>query len=80
MNSMRGYVMTINKQLGYRIRYLRQSKGLSIEALALEAEINRNYLGDLERGMRNPTVVVLNKIAKALDVDLSTLFEGIREL
>ena len=71
--------MTINKQLGYRIRYLRQNKGLSIEALALEAEINRNYLGDLERGMRNPTVVVLNKIAKALDVDLSTLFEGIRE-
>ena len=72
--------MTINKQLGYRIRYLRQNKGLSIEALALEAEINRNYLGDLERGMRNPTVVVLNKIAKALDVDLSTLFEGIRDL
>ena len=72
--------MTINKQLGYRIRYLRQNKGLSIEALALEAEVNRNYLGDLERGMRNPTVVVLNKIAKALDVDLSTLFEGIREL
>ena len=72
--------MTINKQLGYRIRYLRQNKGLSIEALALEAEINRNYLGDLERGMRNPTVVILNKIAKALEVDLSTLFEGIREL
>ena len=72
--------MTINKQLGYRIRYLRQNKGLSIEALALEANINRNYLGDLERGMRNPTVVVLNKIAKALEVDLSTLFEGIREL
>ena len=72
--------MTINKQLGCRIRYLRQSKGLSIEALALEADINRNYLGDLERGMRNPTVVVLNKIAKALEVDLSTLFEGIREL
>ena len=72
--------MTINKQLGYRIRYLRQNKGLSIEALALEADINRNYLGDLERGMRNPTVVVLNRIAKALEVDLSTLFEGIREL
>ncbi len=72
--------MTVNKQLGYRIRYLREEKGLSIEALALEADINRNYLGDLERGMRNPTVVVLNKIAKALEVDLSTLFEGIREL
>ena len=72
--------MTVNKQLGYRIRYLREEKGLSIEALALEADINRNYLGDLERGTRNPTVVVLNKIAKALDIDLSTLFGGIREL
>ena len=70
--------MTVNKQLGYRIRYLREEKGLSIEALALEADINRNYLGDLERGTRNPTVVVLNKIAKALEIDLATLFEGIR--
>ncbi len=70
--------MTINKQLGYRIRYLRQQKGLSIESLALEAEINRNYLGDLERGTRNPTLMVLNKIAKAFDIDLSVLFEGIR--
>ena len=70
--------MTINKQLGYRIRYLRQQKGLSIESLALEAEVNRNYLGDLERGMRNPTVVVLTKIARALGIDLTTLFEGIR--
>ena len=72
--------MTINKQLGYRIRYLRQQKGMSIEALALEADINRNYLGDLERGMRNPTLIILNKIAEALDIDLPTLFEGIKDL
>ena len=72
--------MTINKQLGARIRYLRQKKNMTIEDLALEAEINRNYLCDLERGTRNPTVVVLNKIAKALDINLSTLFEGIVEM
>ena len=72
--------MTINKQLGARIRYLRQQKGFSIEDLALEAEINRNYLGDLERGVRNPTLIILNKIAKALDIDLTTLFEGIKEM
>ena len=72
--------MTINKQLGYRIRYLRTQKNMSIEALALEAEINRNYLGDLERGTRNPTLIILNKRAKALDVDLPTLFEGIKDL
>ena len=72
--------MTINKQLGARIRYLRQQKNMTIEELALEAEINRNYLCDLERGTRNPTVVILNKIAKALDINLSTLFEGIVEM
>ena len=72
--------MTINKQLGARIRYLRQQKNMTIEELALEAEINRNYLCDLERGTRNPTVLVLNKIAKALDINLSTLFEGIVEI
>ena len=72
--------MTINKQLGARIRYLRQQKNWSLEDLALEAEINRNYLCDLERGSRNPTVNVLNRIAKALDINLSTLFEGIVEM
>ena len=72
--------MTINKQLGARIRYLRQQKNWSMEDLALEAGINRNYLCDLERGSRNPTVNVLNKIAKALDINLSTLFEGIVEM
>ena len=70
--------MTINKQLGYRIRYLRQEKNWSIEDLALEAGINRNYLSDLERGTRNPTLMILNKIAKALGIDLNVLFEGIR--
>ena len=70
--------MTINKQLGYRIRYLRQQKNWSIEDLALEAGINRNYLGDLERGTRNPSLAVLNKIAFALGIDLAVLFEGIR--
>ncbi len=72
--------MTIYKQLGARIRYLRQQKNQSIEDLALDAEINRNYLGDLERGSRNPTLLILNKIAKALEVDLATLLEGIKEL
>ena len=72
--------MTINKQLGARIRYLRQQKNMTIEDLALEANINRNYLGDLERGVRNPTLTVLNKIAKSLDISLSVLFEGIVEI
>ncbi len=70
--------MNINTQLGMRIRYLRKKKGLSQEDLALDSGINKNYLSDLERGMRNPTVNILEKLAVALEVSLSELFMGIQ--
>lgn len=73
-------MLTIEKQLGMRIRFLRKQKKMSIEDLALEAEINKNYLSDLERGTRNPTVLILNKLAKALRISLSELVRGIEEL
>lgn len=70
--------MNINTQLGMRIRYLRKKKGLSQENLALDSGINKNYLSDLERGMRNPTVNILEKLAVTLGVSLSELFMGIQ--
>ena len=70
--------MNINVQLGMRIRYLRKQKGMSQEDLALDAGINKNYLSDLERGTRNATIVVVEKVASALGVSLSTLFKGIQ--
>lgn len=69
--------MDINKQLGMRIKYLRSLKKWSQEDLALEADINKNYLSDLERGSRNPTVKVVEKIAKAFNITISELFKGI---
>lgn len=63
--------------LGKRIYLLRKKKNWSQEDLALESEINKNYISDLERGKRNPTIKVLTKISRALDVSLSHLFEGI---
>ena len=69
--------MDSNKQLGMRIKYLRSVKHWSQEDLALEAEVNKNYISDLERGTRNPTVKVLEKIAKAFSITLSELFKGI---
>ena len=69
--------MNVNKQLGMRIKYLRSLKKWSQEDLALEAGINKNYLSDLERGSRNPTVKVLDKIAKTLGITLEELFKGI---
>ncbi len=54
--------------LGGVIRARRHELGLSQEGLAAEAGLDRTYLGGLERGERNPTLRVLWKVAKALDV------------
>ena len=71
--------MNIVTQLGMRIKFLRKSKKLSQLDLSLEAGVNKNYISDLEKGRRNPTILVLNKIAVALNIDLATLFKGIQE-
>ena len=70
--------MNINRQLGMRIRYLRKSLKMSIEDLALECGINRNYLCDLENGRRNPTLQMLEKIANGFDISISELTKGLQ--
>ena len=70
--------MSILTQLGMRVRYLRKQKKMSQIALSYESDLNKNYISDLEKGRRNPTLQVLNKIAVALNIDLSTLFKGIQ--
>jgi transcriptional regulator with XRE-family HTH domain len=58
---------------GLAVRRLRESKGLSQEALAELADIHRTYIGDVERGTRNIALVNMTQIAKALSVPLSRL-------
>ena len=70
--------MNINKELGMRIRYLREQRKMTLEDFSFESNVNKNYLSDLERGNRNPTVKILTKIANALEVTLEELFKGIR--
>lgn len=65
--------MSIARQIGENIRLLRKSKGLSQEQLALRAEINASYMGQVERGEKNPTIDVLGKIAQALQTPLEAL-------
>jgi transcriptional regulator with XRE-family HTH domain len=72
--------MTLLQQLGKRIRFLREGKGWSQLTLAIESEINRNYLSDLERGRRNPSIKILQLIAEALSIDLATLLKGIKPI
>ena len=66
----------INKDVGFRIRRYRLKKGLTQEELAFEADLHRAYIGQIERGEKNIGVQNLQKIAKALNVKMSNLFEG----
>lgn len=68
--------MTIYEELGQKIRKIRLAKGWTQEVLSFEAEVNKNYISDLERGARNPTLKILIKIADALDVDIVELLEA----
>jgi len=63
------------KRFGSRVRKVRREKGLSQEELALEAGLDRSYIGGVERGERNIALVNLVKISKALSVSPSTLLE-----
>lgn len=65
--------------LGQTIRSLRRERGLSQEALADLAEIDRSYMSSVERGLRNISVLNIARIAKALDVPIRDLL-GPREV
>ena len=56
------------------IRRLRVANGLSQEVLAVDAEIDRTYVSRLERGLENPTVAVLERLARALSANIEELF------
>lgn len=66
--------MDVRKTIGWNLRALRVAKGLSQERLALEAGIDRSYIGRVERGAENVTVATLEAVATVLDVHVSKLF------
>ena len=59
---------------GDRVRKLRKEKGISQEELSFEADLHRTYIGMIERAEKNITLINIEKIAKALDVDIKKLF------
>ena len=65
---------TIKKAFGARVRGLRLARGLSQEALALTCELDRTYIGGVERGERNLSLINIHRIAEALDVPVGDLF------
>ena len=67
--------MDIRERLARNLRLHRQEKGWSQEAFADEADLHRTYISDLERGARNPTITVVDKLANALGVPPARLLD-----
>jgi len=65
----------IRKRLGSNLKRLRKEKGWSQEEFADRAGIHRTYVSDIERAARNPTITIVEKLAKPLKVSASALFE-----
>ncbi len=64
----------IKRQFGTRLRELRQQKGYSKEELGFKAGLDRTYISGIERGLRNPSLENISKLAKALGVPIRDLF------
>ncbi|MCK4291871.1 MAG: helix-turn-helix transcriptional regulator [Planctomycetes bacterium] len=67
--------MAILQEFGLRMKELRSAKGITQEELAGLAGLSRQYLGDVERGTRNISLVNIEKIATALQTTLSELLK-----
>lgn len=67
--------MSVCRRVGQNLRRAREALGISQEDLADRAGLHRTYVSGVERGVRNPTVTVLEKLAKALKVKSSSLLD-----
>lgn len=65
---------TISVNFGKKVREIRISRNLSQESLANLADIHRTYIGMIERAEKNITLVNIEKIAKALDINIKDFF------
>lgn len=66
--------MNIHEKFGFAVATLRKERGYSQERFALEANIARKYMSDIENGKRNVSLDVIKRIADKLDIPLSDLF------
>lgn len=66
--------MNIKEKFGLKVKSLRESKGYSIEYLANVSNVDRNYISDIEKGQRNVSIEIIEKIIHALDVEFAEFF------
>ena len=66
--------MEIKEKFGQKVKELREQKSFSIEQLANISNVDRNYISDIEKGKRNVSITIIEKIIIALDTDFTTFF------
>lgn len=66
--------MRLAEIFGANVRRVRLKRGMTLESLAAEAGLAYSYMGGIERGQRNPSLGVAERIARALESDPATLF------
>ncbi|MDW3182654.1 MAG: helix-turn-helix transcriptional regulator [Roseobacter sp.] len=67
--------MSVQSRVSKNIQRIRREKELSQEDVAHRANIHQTYLSGVETGKRNPSILVVERIAKALGVDVSEIFK-----
>jgi transcriptional regulator with XRE-family HTH domain len=71
--------MDLCRRFGMNVKVARAAAGHTQEELADMAGVARSYMSDVERGVRNPTLMVVERIAQALDIDPAELLEAVKE-
>ncbi|OOV26553.1 transcriptional regulator [Flavobacterium sp. LM5] len=66
--------MDLKQKIGDKVKIIREERHLTIEYLANISDVDRNYISDIEKGKRNVSVEILEKIVLALGTDLGTFF------
>lgn len=71
--------MDIRKQVGLNVKRIRKDKGWSQEDLAFESGMHRTYVSGIERGIRNPTVTVIERLATTLNIEPHELLKAVED-
>ncbi|WP_281637050.1 helix-turn-helix domain-containing protein [Flavobacterium marginilacus] len=66
--------MNIKEKFGSKVKELRSQKGFSIEFMANISNVDRTYISDIEKGKRNVSIEIMEKIITALDTDFGAFF------
>lgn len=66
--------MNIKEKFGIKVKELREQKEISIEYLANISNVDRTYISDIEKGRRNVSIEIIEKIITALDTDFGAFF------